>query len=456
MRGTSGIGALLLATGLALSGCGVTYVSPLVSEREGDNVRVVPMTALTVAMANRAPYVPRSLPEVFSQVTGSGSVTATGATLPPAPIMPNLAPGQLELRPPPPVTAQPYRLGVGDVIQLAVRPTSEDLTSGLATGRVTASEIRQTYTVRDDGSIAVPQVGAVAIGGLTIEEAEQRLFERFVETGVDPDFSLEIAQFNAQRITIGGAVSEPTILPVTLVLPTLDEALTEAGGLELATPEFASIRIYRDGTLYQIPMRDYTQRGDLRSLTLAPGDSVFVDTEYDLDRALDYYAQQIQIAGLRRSDRSAALNELSTEIALRRGSLEEQRGLFAQRVELGAEDRDYVYLTGEVTEQGRYPLPYGQQASLADALFETGGFQTETGNPSQIYVLRPNSDASSPEAVTAWHLDARNAANLTLATRFEMRPNDIIFVEEQPITRWNRAFDQFFPSLFDVATGAIE
>jgi polysaccharide export outer membrane protein len=46
-------------------------------------------------------------------------------------------------------------------------------------------------------------------------------------------------------------------------------------------------------------MRDYTQRGDLRSLTLAPGDSVFVDTEYDLDRALDYYAQQIQIAGLR-------------------------------------------------------------------------------------------------------------------------------------------------------------
>jgi len=34
-----------------------------------------------------------------------------------------------------------------------------------------------------------------------------------------------------------------------------------------------------------------------------------------------------------------------------------------------------------------------------------------------------------------------------LATRFEMRPNDIVFVEEQPITKWNRAIQQVIPSL---------
>jgi polysaccharide export outer membrane protein len=28
-----------------------------------------------------------------------------------------------------------------------------------------------------------------------------------------------------------------------------------------------------------------------------------------------------------------------------------------------------------------------------------------------------------------------------------MRPNDIIFVEEQPITKWNRVVQQFVPSL---------
>ena len=49
--------------------------------------------------------------------------------------------------------------------------------------------------------------------------------------------------------------------------------------------------------------------------------------------------------------------------------------------------------------------------------------------------------------VTAWHLNAENVINITLATRLEMRPNDIIFIEEQPITKWSRAFQQAFPIL---------
>jgi len=36
---------------------------------------------------------------------------------------------------------------------------------------------------------------------------------------------------------------------------------------------------------------------------------------------------------------------------------------------------------------------------------------------------------------------------MTLATKFEMRPNDIVFVEEQPITKWNRVVQQIVPSL---------
>lgn len=454
MQGRTAIGALMLASALALTGCGLTYVSPLVQEEAADGVTVVPITLQTVAIANRAPYVPRSLPDVFSQVTGGGGLRGAGA-LPPAPVLPDLEPGTLELRPPPPAAVQPYRLGVGDVIQLATRavPVVPDVVD-LVTGDTAGSELRQTYTVRDDGTIALPELGAVPVEGLTIEEAEQRLFERFVETGIDPDFSLEIAGFNARRITVGGQVGSPAVLPVTFSLPTLDEALTAAGGLRIADPEFASIRIYRDGTLYQIPLSAYNAQADLRTLTLAPGDSVFVDTSYDLDRALDFYSQQITIAGLRRSDRAAALEELQAEVALRRASLEEARDLFAARTELGAEDRDYVYIAGEVVEQRRYPLPYGQQATLADALFDGGGFRTETGNPSQIYVLRINTDPSVPEPVVAWHLDARNAGNLILATRFEMRPNDIVFVEEQPITRWNRAFQQFFPSLISTVASA--
>ncbi len=451
MKLRSATGALLLATALGLSGCGVIYNSPLVNEREaGDGVQVVPITRQSVPVANRVPYQPRALPAVFSQLTGGGSPRGAGA-LPPAPVLPNLEPGSLELRPPPSAESQPYQIGVGDVIQLATRAVTAVPSAGA--GATTGDEIRQTYTVRDDGTIAVPEVGAVEIGGLSIEEAEQQIFERFIETGIDPDFSLEVAGFNSQRISVGGAVGEPAVLPVTLNLPTLDEAIAAAGGLDVTAPEFASIRIYRDGTLYQIPLSDFNLQGDLRNLVLAPGDSVFVDTTYDLDRALEFYAQQIEIASLRREERAAALSELATEIGLRRAALEEAREVFESRVALDAEARDYVYLAGEVTVQDRFPLPYGRQASLADALFDTGGFETETGNPSQIYVLRENTDPSLVEPVVAWHLDARNAGNLVLATQFELRPNDVIFIEEQPITRWNRAFQQFFPVVIDQVSG---
>lgn len=131
---------------------------------------------------------------------------------------------------------------------------------------------------------------------------------------------------------------------------------------------------------------------------------------------------------------------------LRRRALQEQRDNFKDRVDLDGVDRDYVYLTGEVNTPSRYAMPFGQQASLADALYSSGGFSNDTGNPSQIYVLRGTDDAAMAP-VLAYRLDARNAVNLTLATRFEMRPNDVIFIAEQPITRWNRVVQQIVPTL---------
>jgi polysaccharide export outer membrane protein len=444
-----------LAAALGLSGCGVTYVSPLVNHAAEDNVEVVPITLQTISVANSSPYVARRLPESFSQVAGTGSAPLRGAgSLPEPPVLPDFEPGQLELRVPPPAAPEPYRIGVGDVLQLASRSASTP--AAQVSGAASGAEVRQEYTVRDDGAIALPDVGTIAVAGLTIAEAQQQVFDRFITSGLDANFSLEIAEFNSQSITVGGDVGSATVVPVTLNVPTLDQALTAAGGIQVDTPEFASIRIYRNGRLYQIPVESYQQRGDLRSIQLLPGDSIFVDTSYDLDRAFEYYQQQITLASLRRSDRAAALDELEAEIGIRRASLAEARELFSAGQEFSEENAQFVYLAGEVGDQGRYQMPIGRRATLADALFATGGgFETETGNPSQIYVLRLGNDPSQ-DSFVAWHLDVRNAVNLTLATRFEMRPDDVIFIEEQPITRWNRAFQQFFPTLLSSATNAVD
>jgi polysaccharide export outer membrane protein len=70
-------------------------------------------------------------------------------------------------------------------------------------------------------------------------------------------------------------------------------------------------------------------------------------------------------------------------------------------------------------------------------------------------VLRGSDDPMEFDSLTAWQLNTKNAAALTLATRFELRPNDIIFVAEQPVTKWNRVINQITPSLITSGVSAI-
>ncbi|WP_323770757.1 SLBB domain-containing protein [Antarctobacter sp.] len=263
-----------------------------------------------------------------------------------------------------------------------------------------------------------------------------------------------MAEFNSQQVAVGGAVKSSTLVPVTPRNLTLGQALITAGGLAVRDVEFASIRIYRDGTLYQIPVETYRAQPQLKDKLLVAGDAVYVDTTYDLDRAFEFYKTKLDVISLRSSARSDVLRSLETEIGIRRGSLDEQRRLFETRTKLDGEKRDFVYLSGEVTKQNRFPLPYGHQATLADVLYNEGGFDNTTGDPTEIYVLRGSSDPAKVGEIVAYHLDAGNAANIILATSFEMRPNDVIFIEEQPITKWGRALQQAFPAILSSASRA--
>lgn len=446
LRTRTAIGLALAAALIVPAGCGVVYQSPTVSRAAGAgmDVRTIDLTPETVLLANRTPYSPRSLPREFYSAASARQGAGLGA-LPDAPDTPEQRPGTLQLRLPPDLQPAPYRIGVGDVVLLATKETGSSIEQ--LSGLLAAQTKRQGYTVSDDGAISIPDIGAVEIAGLTLQEAQDRIFRFLLDNQIDPAFSLEVTGFNSQRVTVGGAVRAAARVPITIVPLRLGDALTAAGGVVARDEEFTSIRIYRDGRLYQIPYEEYLSRPDLREMLLKNGDAVFVDTTYDLDRAFEFYRQEVDVIRLRSQARKDVLDAMSTEYALRRGILDERRDNFRAREEFGAEPRDYVYLAGEVKSQNRVPLPYEQKATLADVLYGEGGFPTTTGNPGNIYVLRPSTDPTEFGAVTAWHLNAKNSVNLTLATRFEMRPDDIVFIEEQPITKWNRVVQQFVPSL---------
>ncbi len=434
---------------VALGGCGSVYRSATVKSGVSDTskVRVIPVTAETVLQANRSPDSPRTLPTIFSMTAGTGGGLRGAGALPEPPVTAETRPERMTLNPPPDFSPEPYEIGVGDVVLLSV-PRDAALAAELP-GLLAAENSRQGYTVQDDGAINVPDVGRVRLAGRTIEEAEAELFQQLVANQIDPTFSLEIAEFKSRRVSVGGAVEQPTVLPVELTPLYLDEALAAAGGLTVRDPDFASIRLYRDGDLYQIPLNDLYSQSGLRRTRLKDGDAIYVDTAYDLDQAQSYFEQQIRMSELRSGARGAALANLAAEIAIRRDELSEARDNYQARRELGMDDREYVYISGEVDTQSRFALPYGRNANLADALYDGGGGVAQgTGDVSQIYVMRAATDPREFGAITAWHFDARNATNLALATRFELRPDDVVFVAENPITRWNRALSQSLPSVF--------
>ncbi len=429
---------------VVLQGCGVAYISPQVDVTRSD-VNVVPITPVSIVQANQQPYTPKPVPTAFSQTVGNVTDVAPFDALPQPTQTLQSVPATLSTRLPPVVEPGPYRIGVGDVMHVTTK-------SATGNGDLAGTpQSVQTYAVQDDGAIALLDVGRIVLAGLTLQEAEAKLFQLKLERQVDPSFSLEIAEFNSARVSVGGAVANATVVPISMTPLHLDEALAFAGGI--ATPDFtnASIRIYRGQTLYQIPMQDYLGRPDMQKLLLQNGDSIFVDTTLTLERAEAFFEEQIVIAQLRQQSRAQALAELSAEVDRRRATLIERRSSFQDLVALDAVPRDYIYLTGELLNPGRRAMPFGRQMTLADGLYADGGFSAETGNPSQIYVLRDDELAG----VTAWQLDSRNVANLILATQFNLRPNDIIFVAEQPVTRWNRVVQQLVPSLITSGAGVV-
>ena len=449
---TLSIKIIALAACVGLVGCSTVYISPKVSTAvrgENVNVRVIPMTDQAALTANLSPYTPQRLPAAFSRIPNA-SVKTSGRALPLPTANNTEQPSKPQTFLPPQTEAGPYRIGVSDTVLLATPAgagTVEELTGLLA-----AQNKRQGYSVQGDGSIAIPDVGRIQISGLTLDEAEAAVFDALVSKNIEPAFSLEVAEFNSKRATIGGAVNTPTIAPITPKPLYLEEALQMAGGIAPADLNHASVRLYRNGTLYQISARDVFKRA--KQVRIQDNDSIFVDAGYNKNEAQAYFEEQITLGTARRAQQAQALNVFRTEFSTRNSQIQASQSNFSQRLELGAVKRQYAYRFGEFRRQGRFTLPFEQTASLADALFDNDGISTKEADLSQIYVLRRSVDPRELNATTAYHLNGANPIQMLTATVFELRPNDIVFVSEQPVTKWNRVISQLTPQLFNTIISA--
>jgi polysaccharide export outer membrane protein len=447
----------------ALAGCGVIYTAPSVHDGAtfwpaydtNYDVKVVSLDYESAAAANLEPYVPARLPAVFQP---GAAATVAGMAVPPTPALPGSTarfttrPDVIADRLPPPMEPQPYHIGIADVLLLSV---NEPATLEALPGLISAQAKRQGYIVQDDGAIAIPDTGRVRVAGMTLQDAEAEIFQALIAAGITPAFSLEIAEFNSQRVSVGGLVGVPQLVNITLKPLYLHEALQLAGGVVADDPSVTRIQLFRDGAIYQIGMERLLSDPAVQRIPLRDGDSIYVGSAYREAEAQRYFEEQLRLRNEQLQDTQFQLQNQQIRAqreATAQQLLANERQLFKDRLELGAVERHYIYRAGEVRRPDRVPLPFEGSISLADALFAEGGLEIRFADYGEIYVLRADPNPEHSGGVTAFHLDAENAANLVVATQLEMRPNDVIFVAEQPVTSWNRALSQILPQLFLTVT----
>ena len=411
---------------LGLSACSAIYTSPAVNSAS-DNINVVEITPQSIKYANAVPYIPKQLPGAFNQT----SFSIQDGTVDTLQHLTHKRIQNLQINLPTRTKSSPYKIGISDVVLLATPAT---VSTTALSALIAAQNKHQGYTIQDDGAISIPDIGRIAIAGQTIEEAEATIFQALVENQIDPKFSLEIIEFNARSVSVDGSVNFPKAVPITMKPLTLQNALQNAGGIVSLTPEYTTIRILRNNKEYIIPLQQIQGQPDLQNFILQDGDSIHVENSFRKQIAIN-------------DANSAAVATAQIKTDLKREQSEVERKTFLTKLELGAVKRDYVYLAGEVAKQGRFPLPFNNIASVADAIYSENGIRTREGDLSQIYILR---GTSSDTSVIAYHLDAKNAVNLLLATKMQLRPNDIVFVAEQHVTAWNRVISQMLPT-FNIA-----
>lgn len=114
-----------------------------------------------------------------------------------------------------------YLLGPGDELEIGVfaleRPNETT---------------RLNSTVAQDGSVTLPWVGMVPVGGLTVCESEQRIRAAYAGRYLaDPQVTVNVAEYRSAPVVVTGAVIHPGVFYLDHGSSSVIEMLARAGGL---------------------------------------------------------------------------------------------------------------------------------------------------------------------------------------------------------------------------------
>jgi polysaccharide export outer membrane protein len=311
-------------------------------------------------------FAAMTLPAVLSTAWGQTAPAPAGSPAPAMSSAPAAAPAATNAAAVDRMVRAVYRLGADDVISIKV---------------VDADEISdKAIRVGTNGSIVLPMVGRLQVGGLTAEEVERELTTRLKPFIRNPDVSVSVAEQKSQPVTITGAVRAPGVLQLQ-GRKTLLEILSTAGGA-------------REDAGYRIRITRQKEWGPI------PLPNAAVDP-----------SGQFSVAEVDLKEITEARNPAENILVMPNDVISVPKG-------------ELVYVIGDVKRSGGFVLSEKSHVSVLQALSMAAGLEkTASSKNAKILRIANASDLKRTEI-------AVNLKNI-LAGKDEdiaMRPDDILFV----------------------------
>ena len=160
-----------------------------------------------------------------------------------------------------------YVLGTGDVVRVTVFQQQDMLT-----------ETR----VAETGTITVPLVGPVEVGGATAKQAEDRIAKLLKSRGFvkDPQVNVTVLQFNSQQVSVLGHVNRPGRFPLQEGTYYLTDLVALAGGVAADGGDVATLVRLRAGKAITLEVdlpALFRSNGTMTNPEVVGGDTIFVD-----------------------------------------------------------------------------------------------------------------------------------------------------------------------------------
>jgi polysaccharide biosynthesis/export protein len=287
-----------------------------------------------------------------------------------------------------------YVLGPGDILNIVIWDHPElnmpSLQSSTGLDSSGSNSIVSGYTIDGSGMVQFAYVGMLHVAGLTEAEARELLAKRLGEYVRNPQVTLRIQAYRSKRIYLDGEVHTPGLQILNDVPMTLPEAINRAGGFTAAADR-SSVAVTRGDNTVLVNMPDLIEKGaNPSNILLRDGDLVRVYSATD----------------------------------------------------------SKVFVLGEVARASTLTLNNGK-LTLNEALGDAGGVSQYSGDAQQVYVVRGKNEKNP----VVYHLDASTPAAMALADNFELKPNDVVFVDASSLVRWSRVVSLLIPTAQSASVG---